>query len=355
MKADCLIIGGGVAGLSALNRLIDRGVRAVLLEERSFPAHKMCGEFISPEALPLLKQWDIEPAAAISSVCLVSPRSDLYIPLKECAGGLSRYLLDDALARRAIERGAEVVCGVKVLGVEGPQGAEEPYRVQLDSGVVFEAKTLIVSTGRLPGSYTTSSQPAFCYVGAKAHFEGIDCGEQLTMYLMKGAYFGMASVAPGTVNVAGLISCLSQEALNPRETFHQFFESSRALPLQRALKSGKLLFKEWMVGPVPEFGIRPQSPWPSAYFVGDAKGVIPPAAGGGLSMALSSGVLAADCALEGDAKSYDQRWNERYRRRIFKGKLLHRLFLNPLLLPMAAPLVRMIPGAGERLYRMTRS
>lgn len=354
MKADCLVIGGGVAGLAALNELTDKGVKAVLLEERFFPAHKICGEFISPEALPLLRKWEIEPAAKVSSVRLVTSRSDLYIQLKEKAGSLSRYILDDSLAKRAVRGGAELITGHKVSGIEVPESADQPYHVQLASGDVWEAKTLIVSTGRLPGTCTHQLPPSFCYVGAKAHFEGIESEDLLTMYLMPGAYFGVAPVAPGVVNVAGIIACSNQEAVDPRETFRAFMESNRSLSLQKALKPGKLLFKEWMVGAVPEFGVRPAALWPRAYFVGDAKGVIPPAAGGGLSMALSSGILAAQCALEGNSDTYENSWNKRYKGRILKGQLLHRLFLNPLLLQFAIPLVRMIPGAGEQLYRMTR-
>ncbi len=51
---DIAVIGGGPAGTSAAITAARFGARVVIFEARSFPRHKVCGEFISAEALGVL-------------------------------------------------------------------------------------------------------------------------------------------------------------------------------------------------------------------------------------------------------------------------------------------------------------
>src|SRR5512147_165160 len=53
---DAAVVGGGPAGISAAITLAQRGVRVVLFEAKSYPHHKVCGEFLSPECLYLLNE-----------------------------------------------------------------------------------------------------------------------------------------------------------------------------------------------------------------------------------------------------------------------------------------------------------
>ncbi len=46
MIEDCVIVGGGVAGLSAANRLADAGLSPLIVEASKYPAHRICGEFL---------------------------------------------------------------------------------------------------------------------------------------------------------------------------------------------------------------------------------------------------------------------------------------------------------------------
>ena len=65
---NVLIVGGGIAGLSALNRLVDLGISATLVESGTYPSHKICGEFFSSECLPILSSWDVEPIEKIEHI-----------------------------------------------------------------------------------------------------------------------------------------------------------------------------------------------------------------------------------------------------------------------------------------------
>jgi len=350
MKTDFLIIGGGVAGLSAAIRLAEEGADVTLLEGGAYPIQKICGEFLSPEALPILKKWNIPTTSPITKLKLVMPKNQWSMALPNPTATMLRYTLDEALAQRAEQSGAHVKTSAQVENIDVPKSEGKNYVVTLASGEQWTSPTLLVSTGRLTGT----TKPKFCYIGAKAHFEGIDIPNELVMYLAKGSYFGMAPIGKNRVNVAGIIACTPEEALHPETTLSSFFKRVDAKQLVATLSGGKCLFDSWMTGPIPEFGIRQPPPWPNAYFLGDAAGVIPPATGNGLSMGLTSGILAAECALKGDSEKYRLLWNKEYRGRISTGMLLHKIFLS-YWLSSSIPLVGgALPFLPNYLFRKTR-
>ena len=59
---DALVIGGGPAGAVLAREIAAAGRSVVLLERAREPHHKVCGEFLSPEALPLLAAAGIRPS-----------------------------------------------------------------------------------------------------------------------------------------------------------------------------------------------------------------------------------------------------------------------------------------------------
>ena len=48
---ECVVIGGGVAGSTAAYHLAKLGYNVVVLERTQGPHHKVCGEFLSFEAI----------------------------------------------------------------------------------------------------------------------------------------------------------------------------------------------------------------------------------------------------------------------------------------------------------------
>ena len=62
-KIDNLVIGGGLAGSMLAIRLAAAGRSVTLLEKERAAHHKVCGEFLSPEAVEYLRQAGVEPLA----------------------------------------------------------------------------------------------------------------------------------------------------------------------------------------------------------------------------------------------------------------------------------------------------
>ena len=58
-NADVIVIGGGPAGCSAAIGLSRLGYNVVLCDQAKFPRDKVCGEFISPAADPILDRLGI--------------------------------------------------------------------------------------------------------------------------------------------------------------------------------------------------------------------------------------------------------------------------------------------------------
>ena len=110
-----LIIGGGLAGLSNAQFTYQKqGLNVLVIEKNNYPKHKVCGEYISNEVLPYLKFLDIDVyklgAKKIDKFQLSTTKSKLIASTLPLGGfGISRFCLDNALANKAIQVGAEIL------------------------------------------------------------------------------------------------------------------------------------------------------------------------------------------------------------------------------------------------------
>lgn len=79
---EVVIIGGGVAGLSCLNALLDQGISALLIEGSTIGTPKMCGEFLAPIAAQQLQRWDVDPLIPIPHAAFYAGIRQLDIHFK---------------------------------------------------------------------------------------------------------------------------------------------------------------------------------------------------------------------------------------------------------------------------------
>src|SRR5262245_30964640 len=111
IEADVAIIGAGPAGSTLAALLASRGVRVALFDKEAFPRDKLCGEFLSYDALPILEPLgvlntiDAAGAPRISHCRVVGARTYEFDFPHE-ARGVSRLFLDDLLVRTAVAKGA---------------------------------------------------------------------------------------------------------------------------------------------------------------------------------------------------------------------------------------------------------
>lgn len=355
MSEPVLILGGGVAGLSAANRLIEQRIPVTLIEAGSYPQHKVCGEFISPEALPILNQWGLSIGSSIPQMVLHAGRSRLTYRLPRPAGSCSRFVLDHKLAQRAALLGCDLRTDTRVEDLEPGDGKTAPHRVRLSSGETLSSQRLIISTGRVLAQVLKQDPPEFNYTGFKAHFKRTAGGARLDMYSFKNGYLGMSPVDADTVNVACLLKAeVFERAGSPWAVMERLQDAHPDSDSLQQLQPEHMIFEDWLTTRMPTLGKTRPPAWPQVYFLGDAMGSIYPATGDGLAMAITSGVMAAEFAMTRADKDYRNAWDDRFASRIFWGSCLHRLMLSPGIGQTAMALGTLIPGLDSWVFEKTR-
>ena len=115
LRCDVAVIGGSLAGSAAAAALARGGADVLVLEKARFPRPKICGEFLSHEALPVLERM-----GALAEVSRAGPeridrfavvRTDgrsVEAPLAAPVLSISRDRLDAIVARAAEDAGARV-------------------------------------------------------------------------------------------------------------------------------------------------------------------------------------------------------------------------------------------------------
>jgi flavin-dependent dehydrogenase len=105
MRADVVVIGGGLAGAAFALRLAREGARVAVLERTRAPHLKVCGDFLSADALDQLTSLGIERRAAgamgVITLKLHMGGRATAAALPFRAAGLSRLRLDEALLAAA--------------------------------------------------------------------------------------------------------------------------------------------------------------------------------------------------------------------------------------------------------------
>lgn len=320
---ECVIIGGGVAGLSAANRLADLGMSALLIEGGEYPAHRICGEYFSHECLPILDKWEIGLSRGNDRVRIIQGHRKVEFQCPNPAWVCSRYDFDKKLFDRALSKGARALCNTKMQSMKYVSGL---YELQLSNGELIKTHSLFIGTGKL--GITTPK-----YFGYKAHFKNTNVEDLLEMHLVTGGYYGVSKIDHETINVAALMS----HKVDPRKLF-----------------KGSMVFAEWLEGRVPEFGIRNNPEWENVYWIGDAAGGIPPICGQGLAIGITSGYMAADYLMDGKFREFRKDWRKRYQKRFFWAQQIHRILMQPRLCSVAMSVVGMFPGIPLHLWKLTR-
>lgn len=374
---DLAIIGGGPAGTAAALEARRHGMTVALWDRDRFPRHKVCGEFLSAESIPLLSQ-EIPDLLVRASVIrrseFISPAGRVHaFDLPRPGRGLSRWLMDEALwnASEAAGVRARVGEGVRSLRRLDPaahRGAN--WELESDGGVLTEAKSLLVACGRwwtIDGLPSPAREPkagaAGPWMGAKAHFSGIAQRDAVEMYYFPGGYCGLAPVEDGKYNACCLVHrrLVRAGASGSLENFALWLAKVARHPAIEARLRGAVQVSE-TVSTAPLRPARLRADYGGTLLAGDAAGFLDPFTGDGISMAMHSGRLAArelaaawlrlDLNMERAAESYRRRLDGAVRRSYVVAGLLRALVSAPGSLQSSAASV--LPKLGKRLLEETR-
>lgn len=268
--------GAGLAGSAAAIAARLCGAEVDLYDPSPFPRQKVCGEFLSPEVLPIFEALGLsdqflglQPIQYTELNLQFGTRS-LTSALSEPAFGLSRLALDHLLVRHAEALGA------KLHRQRAPQPASQGQGI----------RPTVTAWGRHGGAPRAVVPRGQRYFGFKAHLQG-DPPALLTLYFHRSTYVGVNQVEGGFTNVCGIAPESQLAAVRFRideflATLPGF--STLLAPLRRSMNwitTGPVLYMQ-------EFKQYCNRQYPA----GDALSFLDPFTGSGQLCALLTGAIA---------------------------------------------------------------
>jgi flavin-dependent dehydrogenase len=299
-----LVIGGGPAGSMLALRLADAGRQVTLLEKEQAAHPKVCGEFLSREAVEYLDRSGISPCALgavpIDRVRLSSGKNLVESPLPFRALSLSRQVLDEAMLQRAHDAGCDVRRGVCVEDLERDRDA---WRVEVRGGETLRTRMVFLATGKHDmRGWARGNGVQSDLIGFKLHWRLKPTQTELLhgvmeLFLFPGGYGGLALVER---EVANLCLVVQRSRLHAEGGWTNLLEALRLgnRHLQERLEGGEPLWaRPLAISPIPYGYLANETR--GVWCVGDQAAVIPSFTGDGMSIALHSAALAAQMHLEG--------------------------------------------------------
>jgi len=357
---DHLVIGGGPAGSMAAIRLAAAGRDVLLIERERAAHHKVCGEFLSREAVHYLHQLGIDlcdlGAESILTLRISSGNTVVTEQLPFQAFSLSRRVLDEALIEHARQTGCSVLRGVGVESLTPTTGA---WTAALANGTAIRAQTVFLATGKhdLRGfDRSPSRQPDL--IGFKLHWQLEAAAIRalsgfMDLFLFPSGYGGLSLVENGAANLCLVVR---RSALRKLGGWTALLASIRAANphFGRLLNDAQSLWpRPLAISPIPYgyLGPHPRGLWS----IGDQAAVIPSFTGDGVSIALHSAALAAEMYLAGDsATAYESTLRAQLRRSMRLATGLSRTAVTKFGRLLASSALSLFPSAIEIIARSTR-
>lgn len=307
MPEEVLILGGGVAGCAAAIGLARRGQQVTLIEREPTPRHKVCGEFLSGEALEDLHALGIDVASLgavrIEHVRLAAARRAAEAPLPFPAASLTRKALDTALLAAAVEAGVRVEAGRSVQSLQ--RTAAGTWQAELDGGSCREAATVFLATGKHDLRGHARPKDPQQWVAFKMYFrlsaaQTADLADASELMLYPGGYGGIQPVEDGIANLCCVVQRRFLERGGRRwENFLATMQEDCPHLAMRLKGAEPLLARPIAVSHIP-YGYIRRTTEAGLYCVGDQAAVIPSFTGDGISIALHTARCATAAYLSGE-------------------------------------------------------
>lgn len=359
LDADALVVGGGLAGCTVATELARAGRRTVLLERSKAAHHKVCGEFLSGEAIHYLSRLNVDLAAlgavALRSVRLVLRSGVVEEKLPFAAFSLTRSLLDEELLRRTAVAGVDVQRNTNVETLKAENAA---WWVSDRDDRTFRSKDVFLATGKY--DLRGFPRPAGTHRGLvafKMYYrltpqQHAELGDAIELILFPGGYAGLQPVEGGRVNLCLLVTGECLKAAGSKWAGVLPYLERNSSHLTKRLNGATPLLEAPLTASRIPYGHMQASSSEGLWHVGDQAAVIPSFCGDGMAIALHSGAMAAHHFLKGDgAAVYQARLRSQLGRRLAVATRLSQVMVA---WPGAAQVVKMAPGLLSFIASMTR-
>ena len=362
---DVLIIGGGLAGLTAAIHLSQKKLKVVLVEKSSFPRHKVCGEYISNEILPYLK-WlgadisELQPTNISQFRFSTHNGKTAEAKLPLGGFGISRYALDEFLYQKALVNNYSIL----KENVTDVAFKNDSFKVTT-SEQILTAKIVLGAFGKrsnvdqfLDRSFFHKKSP---WLAVKAHYSGNLDASLVELHNFEGGYCGVSKVENNIINICYLCDYATFKKYKNIEEYQQnvLYKNQH---LKFVFENSTLLFDKPLTISQISFD-KKKAVENHIIMIGDTAGLIHPLCGNGMAMAMHSAKIASEILLEyfSDTemnrdlleKKYSKEWQKYFGKRIIMGRILARLLTHKTITTLFVALVASFPGLLHTIIKQT--
>ena len=356
-SVECLVIGGGLAGAMAGLRLAEAGRAVLLVERESGPRAKVCGEFLSAEAVAYLRGAGVDPlrygARPVRRLRFSAGARVVETELPFHALSLSREVLDEQLLRRAEDRGCTVIRGV---AVEKLTREDQGWQAFTDVGDAIGATQVVLASGKHDvRGWARAGGVQNDLIGFKMHWRlASELGGAIELHQFAGGYGGLVEVEDGAANLSVVVRRSVYQRLGgwPGLVAHMR-RGNRSLD-ERLDGSEALWERPLAISSIP-YGYLARGT-DGCWRVGDQAAVIPSFTGDGMAIALHSAAMAVEMMVAGQgALEYQKRLAAQLRRGMRIGTVLSRLMASRgarVVAPAAMVVLPLVLGTIARATRI---
>ena len=363
---DVLIVGGGLAGLCSAIHLSRAGIDVLLVEKKSYPIHKVCGEYISNEVIPYLSSLGADPRLLnpvnIRRFALHASSGkqvETYLPL----GGfsISRYTFDYFLYQKARDNGAEFILNTFVDNIVYK---ENFFVIDLSNGSQITARIVIGAFGKRANLDRKLGRPFFRkrspFIGIKYHVEMDYPDDLVSLYNFSRGYCGLSRIDNEKVNVCYLTT---RKQLKKYGSIPEMEERifAKHPDLVRVRSEANPIMDKPLV--INEISFKPKKAvHEHILMTGDSAGLITPLCGNGMAMAISSARMLApkiihfikqDISRADLEYAYAKEWKKNFARRLWFGRKIQSVFLSPGLSDTSVFFLRQLPFLTKQIIKQT--
>lgn len=334
---DVIIIGGGLAGLTASIHLSRKGLQVVLIEKSKYPRHKVCGEYVSNEILPYLHSIGVDilkMSPAQINILEFTTHNGRAIKTQLPLGGfgISRYTLDNFLYQIAISNGC-IVINDTVTAISFVKN----LFIVTTQNQTLKTKIVLGAYGKrsnidqyLTRDFINNPTP---WLAIKAHYSGTYPNDMVSLHNFDGGYCGISKVENSIINICYLANLKTFKKYKNIEEYQQKVLYQNKY-IKSILENSTPLFEKPLTISQVSFD-KKKAVEHHILMIGDTAGLIHPLCGNGMAMAIHSAKIASELVLDYHVgkipsrqlleKTYQDQWQRYFGKRLYMGRLLSQI------------------------------
>ncbi len=342
--SDVVIIGGGLAGLFNAILLNRAGLDVTLIERKTYPFNRVCGEYISNEVIPFLEALDIDVqelgASSINRLEVTAVSGTKLKQQLDLGGfGISRYRFDNFLYEKAKAAGVKFLLQTRV---EDVRFVSDQFEVTIPNQVLT-APVVIGAFGKRSNLDQKLQRKFFYrrspYLAVKFHLKVNFPDDLIQLNNYQNGYCGISKIEAGRhcmcylaqrdeLRKYGSLPALEENVIKKNPYLKEIFDNAEFL-LDRPEVINEISFEK-------------KTPLEGHILMsGDTAGMIAPLCGNGMTMAIHSAKILSRSIIKfykrGNFTSlnrtaleheYVTAWEKQFAQRLWTGRQLQRMFGN---------------------------